>query len=68
MDINKLIPGIIAAGIIGFISAGVMLFSDMGQMKLRMEYVEKQLDSCVTPDKLENAKLQISHNFSTHCK
>lgn len=68
MDINKLIQGLLAALIA---AAGGVLFNhhtDIAQMKLRMDYVEKSVESCVTPDKLENTKLQLSQQITMGCK
>lgn len=68
MDINKLLPGLIATGIAAFIGYGFMMWNDVSQLKLRMDYVEKRLEECITQDKLENAKLQLSQQMTVHCK
>ena len=64
---NKVVIAVITALIIGSISAAVSQYSKQSTLELRVEYIEKKLDECVTPDKLENAKLQISQQISVHC-
>lgn len=67
MDINKLIPTIVGAGIISFVGTGIMLYTRVSSLELRADYIEKKLEDVITADKLENAKLQISQQITTRC-
>lgn len=67
-NINKVLISVCTAIIIGFLSSTFALFSKVSTLEIRTDYIEKKLDECITPDKLENVKLQISQQVVMHCK
>lgn len=67
-NIIKVVISVCTAVIIGFLSTTFALFSKVSTLEIRADYVEKRLEECITPDKLENAKLQISQQVVMHCK
>lgn len=67
-NIIKVLIGVCTAVIIGFLSTTFALFNKVSTLEIRADYVEKRLEECITPDKLENAKLQISQQVVMHCK
>ena len=67
-NIIKVVISVCTAVIIGFLSTTFALFSKVSTLEIRADYVEKKLEECITPDKLENAKLQISQQVVMHCK
>ncbi len=67
-NIIKVVISVCTAVIIGFLSTTFALFSKVSTLEIRADYVEKKLEECITPDKLENAKLQMSQQVVMHCK
>lgn len=67
-NIIKVLIGVCTAVIIGFLSTTFALFNKVSTLEIRADYVEKRLEECITPDKLENAKLQMSQQVVMHCK
>lgn len=67
-NIIKVIISVCTAVIIGFLSTTFALFNKVSTLEIRADYVEKNMEACITPDKLENAKLQISQQVAMHCK
>lgn len=67
-NIIKVIISVCTAVIIGFLSTTFALFNKVSTLEIRADYIEKRLEECITPDKLENAKLQISQQVVMHCK
>lgn len=67
-NIIKVLISVCTEVIIGFLSTTFALFNKVSNLEIRADYIEKRLEECITPDKLENAKLQISQQVVMHCK
>lgn len=71
-NFNKVITAVLATLITSFIIGGLLLYGKFSSlestMTLRVDYLEKRYDDCVTQDRLENAKLQIGQQITAQYK